>query len=131
MSKKYERSGGNAFADLGLPNSEQEQIKARLTVEICRLIRARGMTQSKTAELLGTTEAHVSALMRWRPVAVFAGRLMEFQTILGQDVQVTVKPAPRKPGRGIRSTVRDGTGDLTRTLREHKNEAGLARRCVS
>jgi predicted XRE-type DNA-binding protein len=86
------------FADLGLPNSEQELLKAKLTVEIYRLIKARGLTQSKAAELLGTTQAQVSELMRCRPVAISVGRLMEFLTILGQDVQVTVKPAPRKPG---------------------------------
>ena len=84
--------------DLGLPNSEQELLKAKLTVEIYRLIKARGLTQNKAAELLGTTQAQVSALMRCRPVAISVGRLMEFLTILGQDVQVTVKPAPRKAG---------------------------------
>jgi hypothetical protein len=41
----------------------------------------------------GTTQAQVSALMRCRPVSVSIGRLMEFLTILGQDVELTVKPA--------------------------------------
>jgi predicted XRE-type DNA-binding protein len=99
MKKRTEKSSGNVFADLGLPNSEQELLKAKLTVEIYRLIKARGLTQSKAAALLGTTQAQVSALMRCRPVSVSLGRLMEFLTILGQDVKVTVKPAPaRKTG---------------------------------
>jgi transcriptional regulator len=51
------------------------------------------LTQTKAAEVLGTTQAQVSALMRCRPVSVSVGRLMEFLTILGQDVEVTVKPA--------------------------------------
>lgn len=93
MKKDHERSSGNVFADLGLPNSEQELLKAKLTVEIYRLIRERKLTQTKAAELLGTTQAQVSALMRCRPVSVSVGRLMEFLTILGQDVEVTVKPA--------------------------------------
>lgn len=99
MKKTHEKSSGNVFADLGLPNSEQELVKAKLTVQIYRLIKDRGLTQSKAAKLLGTTQAQVSALMRCRPVSVSVGRLMEFLIILGQDVKVTVKPAPtRKAG---------------------------------
>jgi predicted XRE-type DNA-binding protein len=96
MKKDYEKSSGNVFADLGLPNSEQELLKAKLTVQIYRIIKDLGLTQSKAAELLGTTQAQVSALMRCRPVSVSVGRLMEFLTVLGQDVEVTVKPAPAK-----------------------------------
>jgi predicted XRE-type DNA-binding protein len=99
MKKDHEKSSGNVFADLGLPDSEQELLKAKLTVQIYRLIRERGLTQSRAAALLGTTQAQVSSLMRCRPVAVSVGRLMEFLTILGQDVEVTVKPArARKAG---------------------------------
>lgn len=99
MKNDHERSSGNVFADLGLPNSEQELLKAKLTVQIYRIVKQRGLTQSKAAALLGTTQAQVSALMRCRPVSVSVGRLMEFLTILGQDVKVTVKPAPaRKTG---------------------------------
>src|SRR5436853_6398939 len=96
MTIDHEESSGNVFADLGLPHSEQELLKAKLTVEIYRLIRERGLTQSKAAELLGTTQAQVSALMRCRPVSISVGRLMEFLTILGQDVKVTVMPARAK-----------------------------------
>ena len=93
MNTRHEISSGNVFADLGLPNSEQELLKAKLTVQIYKLIKEQNLTQTKAAELLGTTQAQVSALMRCRPVSVSVGRLMEFLTILGQDVEVTVKPA--------------------------------------
>lgn len=93
MNAEYEVSSGNIFADLGLPNSEQELLKAQLTVQIYKLLKARDLTQTQAAELLGTTQAQVSALMRCRPVSVSIGRLMEFLTILGQDIEVKVKPA--------------------------------------
>ena len=97
--RTHERSSGNVFDDLGLPNSEQELLKAKLTVQIYKLIKEQNLTQTKAAELLGTTQAQVSALMRCRPVSVSVGRLMEFLTILGQDVEVTVKPTgTRGPG---------------------------------
>ena len=67
-------------------------VKAELTVQIYRALKQRGLTQAKAAELLGTTQAQVSALMRIRPVSVSVGRLMEFLTILGHDVEVRVKP---------------------------------------
>ena len=37
MSENYEKGSGNVFADLGFPNSEQELLKADLTVQIYRL----------------------------------------------------------------------------------------------
>lgn len=93
MNTIHENSSGNVFADLGLPNSEQELLKAKLTIQIYKLIKEHELTQSKAADLLGTTQAQVSALMRCRPVSVSVGRLMEFLTVLGQDVEVTVRPS--------------------------------------
>jgi predicted XRE-type DNA-binding protein len=94
--KDYEESSGNVFADLGFRNAKQELLKAKLTIEIYRLLKKRGVTQQQAAKLLGTTQAQVSALMRCKPVSVSVGRLMEFLTILGQDVEVTVRPAGRR-----------------------------------
>ncbi len=61
MKKDHEVSSGNVFADLGLPNSGQELLKAKLTIQLFRLIKARGLTQTEAARLLGTTQAQVSA----------------------------------------------------------------------
>src|SRR6195256_3295204 len=95
VRRDYEKSSGNVFADLGFRNSKQELLKAKLTVEIYKLLKKRGVTQNEAAKLLGTTQAQVSALMRCKPVSVSVGRPMEFLTTLGQNVKVTVKPAPR------------------------------------
>lgn len=95
MTKDHEKSTGNVFADLGFPNSKQELVKAKLTVQIYRILKERGLTQAEAAKLLGTTQAQVSALMRCRPVSVSVGRLMDFLTTLGQDVEVTVKPSAK------------------------------------
>ena len=93
-----ERTAGNVFADLGLPDSEQELVKAHLTVRLYRLLKERGLPQTEAARLLGTTQAQVSALMRCRPVSVSVGRLMEFLTVLGQDVEVIVRPSGQETG---------------------------------
>jgi predicted XRE-type DNA-binding protein len=96
MSSQVEKSKGNIFADMGLPNAGQELLKAKLTLQIHKLLKARGLTQATAAKLLRTTQPQVSALMALKPVSVSVGRLMEFLTILGQDIDVTVRPAARK-----------------------------------
>jgi predicted XRE-type DNA-binding protein len=101
MTKKkvrVEESSGNIFADLGLPNPEQELLKARLTLQIYKIVKARGLTQAQAGELLGIKQPHVSALMRNRAGNFSIGRLIEFLTALGQDVKITVKPTRKAQG---------------------------------
>jgi predicted XRE-type DNA-binding protein len=90
------RGTGNVFADLGLPNPELELLKAQLTLQIYRIVKARGLSQAQAGEVLGIRQPHVSALMRNRAGNFSVGRLLEFLTALGQDVRITVKPT-RKP----------------------------------
>ena len=105
MSHDYEEGSGNVFADLGVKGSDQELLKAELTLRLHLLIKARGLTQTEAAKLLRTTQPQVSALMGLKPVAVSVGRLMQFLTILGQDVEVVVKPAARQGTAGHMSVV--------------------------
>lgn len=93
------KSSGNVFADLGFPHPEQELLKVKLTLEIYRLIRARGLTQAEAGKILGIKQPHVSALMRNRSGTFSVERLMDFLTALGQDVQISVKPARGRLGR--------------------------------
>src|SRR5437763_11162698 len=92
------KRSGNVFADLGLPNPEQELLKARLTLQIYKIIKARGLTQAQAGEVLGIKPPHVSALMRNRAGNFSVGRLIEFLNRLGQDVRITVKPTRKARG---------------------------------
>ena len=96
---RAEKSSGNVFADLGVPHPEQELLKAQLTLQIYRLIKRRGLTQTEAGKILGIKQPHVSALMRNRSGAFSVERLMDFLTALGQDVEITVKPTRREHGR--------------------------------
>ena len=89
---------GNVFADLGLPNPEQELIKAQLTLQIYRSIKQRKLTQSEAGKVLGLKQPHVSLLMRSRAGSFSVGRLMEFLTALGHDVEVAVTPSRKEHG---------------------------------
>ena len=96
---EFEASTGNVFADLELPNPDQELLKATLTLQIFRIIKARKLTQAKAGRILGIPQPHVSDLMRGRARAFSAERLMEFLTALGHDVEVRVKRTRRAHGR--------------------------------
>jgi predicted XRE-type DNA-binding protein len=89
---------GNIFADLGLPNSGQELQKAELTLQIYRIIKQRNLTQTQAGKILGISQPHVSALARNRAGNFSIGRLLDFLTALGQNVQITVKPARKAQG---------------------------------
>ena len=104
MSKvKFEKGSGNVFADLGLPNSEQEFLKARLTYEIYKIIERRKLSQQETAQILGVSQSYVSDLKRNRSGRFSVGKLFQFLYALDMDVKVTLKkhPARSKASPGI------------------------------
>ena len=89
---------GNVFADLGLPNPEQELLKAQLTLQIYTILKGSGMTQVEIAKILGVQQPQVSLLMRNRAGNFSVGRLMEFVTALRQDIEITVRPTHKEHG---------------------------------
>ena len=89
---------GNVFADLGLPNPEQELLKAQLTLRIHSILKASGLPQVQMAKVLGVRQPQVSLLMRNRSGNFSVGRLMEFLTALRRDVEITVRPTRKEHG---------------------------------
>lgn len=98
ISPRVTASNGNVFADLGLPNPEQELLKAQLTLQIYAILKDSGMTQVELAKILGVQQPQVSLLMRNRAGNFSVGRLMEFLTALRQDVEITVRPTRKEHG---------------------------------
>lgn len=96
--KRVTEGSGNVFADLGLPNPEQELLKAQLTLQIYTILKDSGMTQVEIAKILGVQQPQVSLLMRNRAGNFSVGRLMEFLTALRQDVEITVRPTRKEHG---------------------------------
>ena len=73
-------------------------MKARLTLQIYRIIKGRNLTQAEAGMILGIKQPHVSALMRNRSGTFSVERLMDFLTALGQDVEISVRPALKAHG---------------------------------
>jgi predicted XRE-type DNA-binding protein len=98
-AEKVTEGSGNVFADMGLPNPSQELLKARLTLQIYSIIKERGLTQAEAATILGIQQPRVSALARNRAGDFSVGRLIEFLTALGQDVEITITPTQKEHGK--------------------------------
>lgn len=98
-------SSGNVFADMGLPEAEEELTKAQLASHIRQVIKRRRLTQVVAASLMGIDQPKVSALLNGRLANFSSERLMRFLTELGQDVEITVRAKPRnREHGGIRVT---------------------------
>lgn len=91
-----ERSSGNVYADLGLPNPDEMLAKAKLVSRICDVIEQKGLTQMKAAELLGIDQPKISSLMRGKFDGYSSDRLFRFLNALGQDIEIVVKPSRKR-----------------------------------
>jgi predicted XRE-type DNA-binding protein len=102
MSKKIqvEEGSGNIFADIGLPNPDERLTKAELAIRIPEAIRARRLTQTRAARILKIDQPKISRLLRGQLSGFSTERLMHFLTLLGRDVEITVKPAPQSRRHG-------------------------------
>jgi predicted XRE-type DNA-binding protein len=92
---KFEKSSGNVFADLGLPNADELLLKAQIVSEISRLMKLKKLTQAKAATLTGTAQPDLSNLLRGKFRGFSVERLMLMLTTFGRDVEVVVRPAAR------------------------------------
>jgi predicted XRE-type DNA-binding protein len=99
----HTKGSGNIFADLGLPNAEEHQLKAALVVQLKRLIVERGLSQVAAAKLVEMKQPDLSKLLRGQLKLVSVEKLLRMLTAFDQDVEITVKPH-RKRGETGRIT---------------------------
>jgi predicted XRE-type DNA-binding protein len=92
---EVEEGSGNVFADLRLPNPEERIAKAGLAFRIAGVIRARRLTQASAARLLKIDQPKISRLLGGQLSGFSTERLMQFLTLLGRDIEIVIKRAPR------------------------------------
>ena len=88
------------FADIGLPEPEEELTKAQLASQIRQVIRRQQLTQVAAAALMGIDQPKVSAPLNGRRANMSSERLMRLLTALGADVDITVRTKPRDRAHG-------------------------------
>jgi len=92
---KVERSSGNVFADLGLPNPEEYLVKAALALALARTIRERGLSQKQAGDILGLAQPKVSDLVRGCLDKFTIDRLLRYLLKLDYDVTISLQPKPK------------------------------------
>lgn len=92
---EFELASENIFADIGIENADEELTKAELAWEIDHILKKRKLTQAKAAEMMGINQPKVSALLRRKLSGFSVERLMHFLNLLGQDIDIVVRPKPR------------------------------------
>ena len=88
----FERSSGNVFADLGLPDAGENKTKLVLALRLNERIKALGLKQAEVAKRLGIAQPNVSALTNYRLDNFSSEKLMEFFNSLGYDMDVLLRP---------------------------------------
>lgn len=103
---RFRRGTGNVFADLDLPQADEALVKARLAEAIEQAILRRDLTQEAAGRIMSVDQGTVSKLVNGRLDGFSQERLIRYLTLLGDDVEIVVRPSedPRNPGR-LRVTV--------------------------
>jgi predicted XRE-type DNA-binding protein len=91
ISTKVTRSSGNIFADIGLPNPTEHELKARIVLTIDRTIDALGLTQTEAARRIGIAQPDLSKILRGNFSGFSLERLLSAATKLGNDVEIKIK----------------------------------------
>ena len=109
------KGSGNVFRDLGFSEEKSAELilKSSLLQALQETIKGRGWKQVEAAAQLGIDQAKVSKLLAGQMAGFSVERLVHFLSLLGQDVEVTVKKAPRGQRYG---TVRGKAARGSRTI---------------
>ena len=97
---EIEVGSGNVYKHLGFKNADAMLARARIVAEIVRIIRARRLTQTAAAKVLGLSQPKVSALLNGQFQGYSQERLIGLLNRLGCDVKIVVTPKPRNRAMG-------------------------------
>jgi predicted XRE-type DNA-binding protein len=140
---QFRNSSGNVFTDLGVPDADQEVVKAELIKAICTLVSGeKRLRQVDVAARLGISQPKVSLLMRGHTAGFSTEMLIRLLNRLGQRIEIVVKPS--RPGRLIGDThvhydaamllehkaPAYGVGPVSRSARTASDTAVTAKRSI-
>jgi predicted XRE-type DNA-binding protein len=96
------KGSGNVFRDLGFSEERSAELilKSGLLQALQETIKGQGWKQVEAAAQLGIDQAKISKLLAGQMAGFSIERLVHFLSLLGQDVEVTVRKAARGRRRG-------------------------------
>lgn len=97
MTKKTKRTGDNVFLDLGFPAPEAASLRVRsdLMIELIRIVRTKGLTQSAAAKLFRVSQPRVSDLMTGKVDRFSIDALVEMLAHAGRRVEMSTTSSRR------------------------------------
>ena len=101
---EVQRSSGNVYADLSLPDADKLKIKTGLVIEIRKAMRSLGLTQQEAAKRMGITQPKVSDMMRGDFTNLSERKLMDCLTRMGFDIEIKIRPAKAEHGHLLLAT---------------------------
>jgi predicted XRE-type DNA-binding protein len=88
---KIIKGGGNVFADIGLPDAEELNLKASLVFKIADVMARRHLTQTAAAKLTGLAQPDFSRILNGNFRDMSVGRLFRILVALDVDVEINVR----------------------------------------
>lgn len=85
---------GNIFADLGLPDAEEHDLKAQIAIKLNDAISQLNCSQAEIAKKLGIKQPHVSQITNYKLQGFSVERLMLFIVKLGHSLTIEVSADP-------------------------------------
>lgn len=90
------RGSDNIFADIGVIHPERVQARAQIMFLIAEIIKKRGLTQKRAADILGIPQSKVSCLMNGKLSNFSMDHLFELLNALDTDVEIIIKPKTKE-----------------------------------
>lgn len=87
---KVTRSSGNVFADAGIPNATEHELKARVVLIIADEIERQGLDQKAAAAMMQITQPDVSKILCGRFSGFGLERLLRMLQGLGRDIEIRI-----------------------------------------
>lgn len=100
MSKRtaidYEEGSGNVFADLGLKTAEELFARAKIGLEVLKILQHRDLPHREIGALLKIRQAEVGSLMRGHFHRFSEGQLLGFLKRLDRQVSLVIRQPNQK-----------------------------------
>ena len=88
---------GNVFADLGLSNPEERQLKAHLSIAIEDAIKRERLTRKQAAQKMGLTPDDLAKVIEGQLSEFSVGQLITILNCLGREVELSATVRERVP----------------------------------
>jgi predicted XRE-type DNA-binding protein len=119
----------NIYAEFGMPDAEERQLKASLVTRIRAVILDRKLTQTKAGELMGIPQPKVSELVTGAATGFSAERLIRLLNALGVSVSIALHEEPDwRPGTTFVHFGREPDSSMVESEEKQEPEKARARR---